>query len=83
MRAVHISGTGGRARLLSPLARAQAVAHHTIAEPVIEWQCTMQHMDLMWQKPTIATMNMFTHNTMRSFEHSIVWQFGGADPEFG
>jgi hypothetical protein len=28
----------------------------TQSQPVIDWQCTMQHLDLMWQKPTIATM---------------------------
>lgn len=47
----------------------------------------MQPVDLTWQMPTKGVMEVFTKRTMRSymevFEHSIVWQFGGADAEFG
>jgi trehalose 6-phosphate synthase/phosphatase len=59
----------------------------TQSQPAIEWQCTLQNLDLMWQVPTKSVMEVFTkrtiHSYMEVFEHSIVWQYGDADPEFG
>eukprot|EP01034_Spumella_vulgaris_P031664 gene31664-39115_t len=59
----------------------------TQSKPASEWQTTMQHLDRNWQKPTIYVMKIFTNRTVHSYmevyEHSIEWQFGDTDPEFG